>query len=226
MINHNKEKGKRKKEKGRRHPFTFYLLPFTSKGFSLIEFIVVLAIAMIVTVMLARFQMNMISLKRGSEETLRSQQEVRRVLIGLSSELRNAQTSVTGSYPLETVSDSSLVFFTDTTGDRKPERLRYFVDSGALKRGEVVPTGSPLAYDLATERVSDVIKFLVATTTPVFTYYDGSYSGSGSPLSSPYDISKVRMVGLSVTVDMNPNEPPPPVTVSTLATIRKLKDNQ
>lgn len=198
---------------------------FPSLGFSIIEFIVVIGIVMIVTIAMTRFSSNVLSLNRATVEGLRAQEQLRKTLSKIAGELRDAQTGATGSYSVASIATSSLTFFSDVTGDGVPERLHYFVSGEKLMQGVTVPEGSPLTYGEGDEKLTTTLNYLVATTTPVFTYYDGSYTGSGQALALPADVSKVRMVGISLTVDKDKNEPPQAVTASTFTTIRALKDN-
>ena len=61
---------------------------------------------------------------------------------------------------------------------------------------------------------------------PLFSYYDGNYNGSGSPLSQPVNINVIRFVKINLTVlkDVTPNSTNT-FTVTAGASIRNLKTN-
>jgi len=219
---------KKRNQVGRSSPGTYLIVSDPhdcSRGFGLIEFIVVVAVMLIVTIAIARFHGDMLEINRISQEGLRTQQELRRFSREIAAELRSAQDSATGSYPLEAISTSSITFYSDVTGDRKSERLRYYISDGTLMRGETIPTGAPLSYDTGDETVMVVARYLVATSTPIFSYYDGGSGYAAQSLAEPIDISTVRMIGISVTVDKDAGMPPEAITVGTAVSIRSLKDN-
>jgi hypothetical protein len=61
--------------------------------------------------------------------------------------------------------------------------------------------------------------------TPLFTYYDDAYAGSGSPLGSPINVNEVRYVHMTLIVDKDPNRTPLPLRIEGGSSVRNLKDN-
>ncbi len=114
-----------------------------------------------------------------------------------------------------------MFFFANIDSDDLKERLNYFLSGNILKRGVIKPGGSPLTYNPANEVLQDLIKDVTPAT--IFSYYDSTFDGTGSPLAQPVDVSKIRLVKITITVDPNGPKPPEPVTVSTEATIRSLR---
>ena len=92
-----------------------------------------------------------------------------------------------------------------------------------MQKGVIIPTGSPLDYDPATEKITTLLTNV--TNSSIFGYYDKNYEGTTAALSSPVNISAVRLIKITVTVDKDPNKPPAPTTFSTQISFRNLKDN-
>ena len=165
------------------------------------------------------------SLSRIIGSDLSSQQEIRIALKQISAELRSASLSSTGSYAISEASSTSLTFFSDIDDDGIKERLRYFLQNSVLKKGVLVPTGNPLTYNPANEKITDAVRGVYATTSPIFYYYDSTYGGQTPPLPQPVTTANVRLIKISVTVDTDPLKPPAPSTLTTQITLRNIKDN-
>ena len=196
------------------------------KGFSLIEVVIVVGILGIIVVVFSAFQTDVLSFSRLFDKGLSASYGATRVVKDMTATIRIAAPSSLGAYPLASVSSSSLTFYADTDDDGLAERVRYFVASSTLRKGVIKPSGSPLSYNSANEKISYLIdNVLTATSTPLFSYYDKNYSGTSSPLPTPVPVADVRLVKITVVIDDNPSLPPAPVTVTTQIMLRNLKDN-
>jgi type II secretory pathway component PulJ len=197
-----------------------------NKGFSLAEIVVSVAILTAVGYTFSIFQKDIFSLNTTLQNNLSAQLEARHVLKDLGKELREASPSSLGAYPVALASSTTLTFYTDINNDGLKERIRYFLSGTTLKKGVIVPSGSPLVYNTANEKISTVVSNVInSTTTPVFDYFDDQYTGTSSPLVQPVDPVSVRLVRITVIIDKDPNRPPLPITVTTQITIRNVKDN-
>ena len=195
------------------------------KGFTLIEMVVVMVTLAMIGAAVAAFQRNIVTFNAIIQDDLNGQQELRTGVKNMLFEIRSTAPSSTGTYALDTVASSTLIFYSDLNGDGLRERVRYFLSGKTLKRGVVKPTGSPLTYNLGTETTSDVVHNLVLSATDVFSYYDSSYSGTTAPLTQPVNVLQVRLVRIIMTVDRDPKRAPGPLTITAEATLRNLKDN-
>ena len=142
-------------------------------------------------------------------------------------ELRNASTGNDGSYPLSQAGDSQIVFYTKfgSTGTAV-DRIRYYFSGSTLYKGVIVPTGSPLSYNLAAEVVKPIITVISNGPNPVFYYYDGNYGGSGTPISQPVNINNIKFAEINLLVQSQLSKTSTssfPITAG--AAIRNLKDN-
>ena len=200
-------------------------------GFTIIEAIISIAIMVLIGIGIITFQKSVIVNTKVVQSELNSQQQTRKTLNAFAADVRSAAASSAGAYAIATTSTSTFSFYANVDADASIERVRYFLATTTLKKGIIKPGPAP-AYNYVT--ASETISILVndianATSTPIFTYYDTGYDGyttsSTDPLPSPVDISAVRLVKMTLTVNPNGVRSPVMQTYTTQATIRNLKDN-
>lgn len=190
-------------------------------GFTLIEILVVSAIILSIGGMITKFQKNILSSNTYVKNSLIGESEVRIILRSFISEVRSAVSSATGGYTIESATPSSFIFFSDLNGNGNAERVRYFLDGTKLKKGIIYPVGDPLSYDQP-EKVVTIFGSIVPGT--IFEYYDGNYDGTGESLASPVEPGAVKVVKINMSVDFDGTGPASPFSVSSMATIRNLKE--
>lgn len=197
----------------------------TSFGFTLVETLVAMTIGVVVMIAMGTFARDIFftnSIQGGSFSTA---QDARTIIRTMLNELRSASQGSDGSYPIITAGTSTLTFFSDINGDGNKERIRYFLATTTLNKGVITPTGTPLAYT-----GSEVISILAynvrnSSSTPIFNYYNGTFTGTSTPLTQPVSVSAIRLVQINLTLDSDPNRSPLPRTYTTDVTLRNLKDN-
>lgn len=195
-------------------------------GFTLTEILISLGIFVFIAVALAGFGGDIFFLNNSIQSNLSVQIDARRVLKIIVSELRGASPSSLGAYPITEAGTSSITFFSNVDDDILKERVRYFLQNGILFRGIIKPTGTPLVYNMQEEEINPIIRDVVnASTTPLFEYFDTFYTGTSSPLSQPVSILPIRLVRITILLDHDINREPPPMTITTMGTLRNLKDN-
>ncbi len=196
------------------------------RGLTLLEVLValgifVLMIGAIISVMLVSFRSKDIIF-----EQLITQSEGRRAVQDFVNELRSASASSLGAYTLEQAGTDQVVFYSNIDKDSWRERVRYFLDGRIFKKGVTDPSGNPLSYNTSTEVVTDIVHDIANGTTSVFTYYDQNYAGASStPLAQPVSVTAVRVVGIKLIMDEDPNLSPVPFNVEAKVGIRNLKNN-
>ena len=196
-------------------------------GFSLLEILIVIAIAAAVVLVVGNFSNNTVALQGLVGQELQSKSDAAIVLQTAANEIRSMSQSANGSYPIETAGTTTFIFYSDIAKTGLPERVRYFFASSSLYKGVTAATGSPATYPTSTETVSDILDGIVTpSSTPIFTYYDSLYTGTQAPLAQPVTISAIRLVGISFTVNSNASKTSVPQSFSTLVEIRNLKSNQ
>lgn len=201
--------------------------PQSREGFSVVEVIISAAVFSILIFVVASLRTNVDTLTNLVSQKLQSRQDIDRAMDQMVTEIRSASPSSQGAYPVESATTSSLVFFSDVDSDGLFERIRYTVGTSTLDRGVTKPSGSPLVYSTSSETVSTLISNLTKTTSSnVFTYYGEGYTGSQAALPATGTLaSAIRLVRVTVYVDVRPREAPKPAYVSQLISIRNLRDD-
>lgn len=154
--------------------------------------------------------------------TIKAQQEVQDAFRGMVSEIRSMSQSALGGYAIAEASSSSLTFYSDIDKDGVAEQVRYFKSGTVVKKGIIKPAGNPLAYNPATEAVAEVVHDMTAPT-PLFSYYDATFTGGELPLAAPINIPLVRVIKIQLVVqETNQAEP---LTYGISLTPRNLRSN-
>jgi len=197
-----------------------------TQGVTIVELIISIAILSALAYTVSIFQRDIFTLNFSAQNNLSAQLDARRVLKQMVAELREASPSSLGGYPISLASSSAITFYSDINNDGLKERIRYFMSGNTLRRGELSPTGNPLAYVQANERVVSLVSHIAnSATTTIFTYYPSTFAGTSSPLTQPVTISSIRMVGITVVIEKDANKSPNPIITKTSVTLRNLKDN-
>jgi len=200
--------------------------PQNKNGFTLAEILVSIGIFVFIGLAVASFERDIFFLNNSLQSNLSAQIDARQLLRTVVSELRGASPSSLGSYTIAQAATSTITFYSNIDKDILKERVRYFLSGSDLHRGIIKPTGSPLVYNSESESVDVVIRNVVnGTSTATFEYFDGFFTGTSSPLVQPVSALSVRLVRITVVIDSDPNRPPGPITVTSMGTLRNLKDN-
>lgn len=196
-----------------------------NRGVTLLELLITMAIFTLIIGIIGAFARDLFFYDDLFSKSLTSYDEARKVLQPISSEIRSASVSSLGSYPIETATNTSFVFFTDIDNNGIKEKVRYFLSGNIFKRGVIIPSGNPLQYLEADESITEIIHGVNNGSTPIFNYFDSNYTGNSEPLSLPVSILAIRLINITLIIDANPNKSPAPITVTTQINIRNLKDN-
>ena len=196
------------------------------KGFTIIELLISIFIISLFAVTATVFERDIFSLNFSLQNNLNAQLDARHIVKNMVAELRATEPSSLGAYPIVLASTTAITFYTDINGDSIKERIRYFLSGTSLKRGVLAPTGNPLTYVDANEKLTTVVSNAVSSSTvPIFQYYSSSYAGTSTPLVQPVNISSVRLVKITVIIEKDPNKSPVPIVVTSQVSLRNLKDN-
>ena len=191
-------------------------------GFTLIETLVGMSIFVLIVFVLTLFSKNIWSYNSFVSGELENINMARTALKTMVAEIRTASSGSNGAYAVGQATSTSFTFYSDIYDNGLKERIRYFLNGTNLQKGITKPTGSPLSYTEA-ETVTTLISNV--TSSSIFEYYDKNYDGTTAALSSPVDISILRLIKITVTIDKNSNKPPAPITISTMVSMRNIKDN-
>lgn len=144
-------------------------------------------------------------------------------------QVRDAAYGDDGSYPVYQASTTQFIFFSPygTAGSTTVDRIRYFISTSTLYEGVTAPSGSPSSYNTANEKLTPLVTGVAGNgTSTIFTYYNGSYAGTSSPLSQPVNLNQVTYIQMNIAVQLK--EVRGSVATSSIATgaaIRNLKTN-
>ncbi len=199
---------------------------FSRDGFSLIEVILFTLIGSIILFVTSSLSRNVSSIESFVNLKLQSRSNLEQTFSILATEIRSAAQSSNGAYPIEAATTSSLVFFSDIDQDLVFERVRYTLGTSTILKGVVEPTGNPLVYVTSTEIVKTVIdNVVVGTSTNFLDYFDSNYTGTQAPMISPINLAAVRLVKVTVYVDVNPGKAPKSTLFTETVTVRNLRSN-
>lgn len=164
-------------------------------GFSLSEMLVV-SVLVSVIITAAYFVLNTVS---GLSDTVEARavaaEESRLFLDTITRELRQAEEPVEGNGVVLTAQDRQITFYTDLDHNGIPERVRYYVNAGALYRVQATATNvvAPYTYgaESAPRRVITQIKG--DWTGKIFTYYKQAQPPTLIASGAVADISAIQI---------------------------------
>lgn len=196
-----------------------------NKGFTLVELLVAMGIFTLIITGVVWLLITAFRSRNIIWEQLDTQSEGRKIIQDFSNELRSANYSSIGAYPIEKAEDNQIIFYTNMDSDSYRERVRYFLDSGTLKKGIIKPIGSPMEYLSENEEVIDIVHNIANNGAGLFSYYDKSYEGEGEAMSDPVSINSIRMVKFNLMLEEDPTVSPAPLIIEGKVMVRNLKDN-
>ena len=196
-------------------------------GFTLIETLVVIFIFSILAVGVTTLFTHIFVNSKNQLISMDNVDYANSAVSNFTNELRVAAVGNNGSFPLAQASDTQIIFY--STYKQTPgivARFRYFLATSTLLEGLIVPTGSPLTYNLAQEKVVTVQNNIANTGEAIFYYYDGDYTGSSTPFAQPINVNRVKYVRISLNIlKQSPTVSTSTFTVSAGTSIRNLKTN-
>lgn len=202
-------------------------LHYTANGFTLIEVSISVAVLVIITVLASNFVVDGLNIQRYVSEQNDAVVESRKALETMSGELREMVAADTGAYPIESVSEQEIVFYSDVDNDNYTERIRYYLDGTNLKRSIIEPTGDPLQYLPENETTTIFSQYIQNGDDSIFTYYNENYPADtvNNPLTDPIDKTEIRLIHIYVLTNVDPNRIPETRELQTGIQLRNLKEN-
>ncbi len=196
----------------------------SSRGFTILELIVSMAITVFVAILFVRFARDTTDSTIRFNNELLTQQAIEQTLQLIVPEIRSISQGIDGAYPVAQATTSTFQFYSDIDGDGKIEKVQYFVSSSTLlRKGVIRPSGSPASYPTSTEAFYDLVSGMVPSNQ-LFTYYDsGATSSASTALPSPVDVLKVKTIKVTIVADQGTTGHPSLVGAETSATIRNLR---
>ena len=174
-----------------------------NEGIGLIESLIAVSIMVVVVSVAGVFYSFYLDNYSFSFEETRQLSEAQGALKVMLSEIREAQLSEEGGYPLVVVENDNLVFFADIDNDGEVERVRFSLVGTSLERGVIEPGVEPNVYDIGTEQVRVLSDYIQNGSNPVFYYYNGSWPGDNvnNPLVLSSRLLETRLIEVRLTVN-------------------------
>jgi len=200
-----------------------------NNGFTLIETLVVLGIFVFALGAVTSFLIYTYRAENFSVTQALAIDSARKGINGFTKEIREAIQSDSGTYLLEKCEDYEIIFYGDIDEDDNVERVRYFLENEEMKKGIINPSGSPAVYT-SEEEIKTISTYVRNTTTPLFYFYDSTFSGKeeDSPLTTPVSgdsLDEITMVGIEIKVDVNPLRAPRILEIKSKIQLRNPKQN-
>ncbi len=197
------------------------------KGFTLIELLVVMGIFGLLISAVTWIFITSLRSTNIIWDQLEAQSDGRSVIKTIVDEARRAEESSTGSFPIDTAEDNEFIFYANVDSDSKREKVHFWLTSTTLKRGIIKPSGNPLTYNPVDEVVKDLANYVVNIDEgiPLFRYYDESYSGTSTPLTTPASNALVHVISIQLKLEKDPDKTPVPLNLESAVQIRNLKNN-
>lgn len=193
-----------------------------TQGFTLIETLVYIAMSTTVLLVLANTIVTFYQDNRIATEQIAQLYTARQGIDTMVIELRKANYSEVGAYPIIAAATSSITFYSDYDSDGIVEKVRYYLSGTDLKRGVVEPSGSPVVYTGAevSKTMSQYIRN-VSQGVNIFSYYDTN----GNLMTAPYSLVNIRYIQVRLIVNVNLITLPNEFMLRSSATLRNLKSN-
>jgi prepilin-type N-terminal cleavage/methylation domain-containing protein len=197
-----------------------------SKGMTLVELLVALAIFAVVMVAVGALGANIFRYKSDVSGSFQTNQSSHVIFKTILKELREIAPGANGAYPIAQAGSTTLAFFSDYDNDGVTEKITYALVGTNLYRAVIQPTGSPASYLTANQSTSTILTNVTnGNAIPSFEYFDSSYTGTSSPLVHPVNPSLVRLIKINQRLEIDPNRSPLPIIYSVQVNLRNLKSN-
>lgn len=186
------------------------------RGFSLVEMLVALAIFSAISLILATFLSQSLKSYRIRKEESEEQQKASHIM-------REFEKTTRASTKILTANQNELKFYRYfDLNSSSPTQIRYFIDGNQFKIGQTEPVGVEpnITYPQSSENIHLIVED-VENPNLIFEYYDGEKV----TLTAPIDITKIRLIKLTISLDQDINKPPAAITETTEVSLRNLKDN-
>lgn len=197
------------------------------QGFTLLEVIIAVFLFSVVVALVSVFAVFFFRNYSFSFEEQQSIGQAQGSLTQMIREIRKARNGDDGSWPILVTNDNDFTFYADVNGDNRTDKVRYFMSGTELRRGVIEPTQVPVTYPSQNEKISVLISSLQATSSAMFTYYNGDWPGDNvaNPLQPSQRIFNTRFVQININVKPAGSFATKPFQLKSGVSIRSMKDN-
>lgn len=193
-----------------------------SKGFTLVEVIVVTSIFTLISLALSVIIGN---LYKTNAYTLEQAYEVNHARRGIERTVRDIREMTygeDGAYPLVTMGTGTISFYSDIDRDESVELVRYELSDTTLFKYVYNATGTPLTYDTDTPDETYTISEYIRNTTQATSTFR-YFLGDGQSSASTTRTTDIRYIEIQAIVNVDPNRNPGEFSLRSSAAPRNLK---
>lgn len=194
-------------------------------GLTLVEVMLTVAVFSIISLAIFSLMSSYSKTSNLVEVQLALQSDGRNSLSQMVNDLRRINQGSNGAFAIDSADATSFIFYSNIDSDSYFEKVEYFISGNELRKSVTKPSGSPLVYNSANKITTVLSKKNANGATPLFSYYDGTYAGTGSALALPVDVIEIRFVKINLVLDDNPSAPTAPLTMEAKVALRNLKNN-
>lgn len=197
----------------------------TTKGFTLVETIVVIALFSVLA--LALFGA-VTQIYKYNSMTIEQSNEIEVARKGLLTWVRDAREmtfGANGAFPIGRAENHRMGFFSDIDKDLSVEYVEYRLSTTTLYKDTYEPTGNPPVYSTTTPTRTEILSEYVQNLSQgqvTFRYYNDSGTLIASPAAM---ISDIRYMRINLIVNIDPARSPGEFMLQGSATPRNLKEN-
>ncbi len=188
------------------------------KAFSLIEIIVSLGIFSLLISSIASLYLSGFKYSDLIISQVDLQQQGQKSLQTMVKEIRTAIYSNQGAFPLVFANPTELVFYSNIDNDELIEQVKYFLEDQHLKKTVIKPNEN-FEYLEANAQTQDLIAENILNTD-IFSYFNQNLEDLGG---EP-DISLIKLIGIKLILETDPDHYPEPLVLRTKVNLRNLKD--
>lgn len=198
-----------------------------NKGFTLVEMVVTVSIATVIFLIIGKFQSDVFSFNQIFSGAFSTSDQAQKLLRPMTAEIRSASQSSNGAYPLSAFAANDFSFYSDIDNNGAKDLVRYYLSGTTVYKEVTPPTGAPAVYNAANKKVTTFMTGVRNGSTGVglFQYYSSAHTGgtTGQIVPGTGSIENIRLIRITFTIDADVNKPPSATDVTTLVSIRNLK---
>lgn len=196
---------------------------YMSRGFTLVEMIVTTSIFILITVAVTSSVLMLYKGNRFAMEQAIAVENARRGVEYMVRDIREANYSDSGAYPIVAIGSTTVAFYSDLDRDDDVELVRLFLDGTTFKKRTTNPTGTPAVYNEANGTETDLSENVrnIEEGMAIFEYFDSD----GNEIETYDNVTPVVFVRVSLVVNVNPAMLPNEFVLRSSAAIRNLKVN-
>jgi prepilin-type N-terminal cleavage/methylation domain-containing protein len=171
-------------------------------GFTLIESMIAISLSLIILVAMY----SLMDLMRTNQSSALTSHEItdeaNRAMSFFTDSIRKAKASETGSFKIEKATGNELIYFSDYDSDGRVERIRFTKSNTIVYQATTKPSGTPVSYPIANEKINIITNSLENGTHSIFTYYGTPQSAgqTGIILSEPVTLQNIRLIKMSLHI--------------------------